>query len=186
MPGKKDPIRKIISEYHNPEITKKVADAFKSGKGLRWHDFGWEDVAKILTFKGFKGDYTLGLSGNIRLNLEDINANFPHMALTNQLTNPDIHPCQQNIQGDISLFALGKNSSLYKDIGNVLEIYNSNERSEPPLGVSIKFGENKKLIHILKKPDYERILFLHGEVLSAFVVSHKDGKVYSMNDLSKF
>lgn len=174
----KNSVREIISLYHNPEITEKVAGAFDAEIGIKHPDFAWDKLAQVLRSSR---PYTIGLSGKIRFGWDANSVYSPHVMLTNRLTNPDTFCVENDSQGDITILSFGRDSHFYKDLGSVTRISVDVERGGPSSGVNIRFCE--PLVDDDGKPDFERFLGLFGDISSGFLLSHENGEVYSMNDV---
>jgi len=176
-------MRKPISTFHNPDLTARVVDAFSRIHVLKHPHFVWDRVAEILKSKKH---YTLVLSGKTRLDWEETASHFPHFLVTNQLTNPKIYPVIHNAQDDISIIGVGTDSHIYTGLGRVIEIYTSGERGGPSGWVAIRFGKNRELMSSGEENDYERQVTLRGDVSSGFLLSHADGKLYTIEDAYQF
>ncbi|MBU0907481.1 MAG: hypothetical protein KKD18_06285 [Nanoarchaeota archaeon] len=99
---------------HDDEQSAKIASAFRGDFQIPDCISPWVAVNTVLDTQQ---KYTIGLDGRLNLSFGEIQAQFPRILLTDQLTNSRAYTVLHDIQDDLSLLGVGRASYLFAGLG---------------------------------------------------------------------
>jgi hypothetical protein len=167
-----------ISWYHNEEIAKKIAEALKEPRDLRYPEFAWESLDSLLNKQN---NYTIGISGNIQLAFGELDAHFPYLLLSDRLTSPNVYSGLKKHPDDLSIIGIDENSVFYAGIGEIKSkgVINGESKGGLPIGIHLDYGKNKAFLI----EDYSHSLSLMGTISAGFFLNHLDRTICAIDEI---
>ena len=179
-------LTEILSWYHNVEMSDQILSGFKSPQKVKNASLTLGNVSKILKSKS---NYTIGLSGRLEFEDDNMSLEFPNAILSNQITNKESFSVINNSQPAITITGFSKDSYFSKaldKISSIYELIDQNGRYVSPV-LQIKFDYKEVgWNHNESKRDYydEKEFSLNGDIKSGFVLFHNNKELHSLEGLT--